>query len=627
MTIFVTASSEPMYEAQEFATSPGLYYDPLGKAVFYENEWRLVVYLDIPHYTLKLRSVEKSLKMLKELCKTVNCKTFDTLQHSVVSLKNKASTFINLIESKNSNRVRRGWFDGIGTVLKVITGVPDHDDVNKIDDDINNLNNDNRHLLDLMKEQTSIVKTTIINFNQTLHKLNINEKLFNRNTELYNTFIQNMTIRINRHEDLIFIEEHIQTLHILVIDLHQEYDSLINAIMFAQRNQIHPSIIDPDTFIVELTKTLPHLPGSNYYPVSLTKENANILLTLVKLSVYFYKDKLTYNIKIPLINHETFNLYRMLPLPISLEPKNYFFIQPNTKYLIISENKNHYVYLNSLDDCKMLFGNNYICKQTITFSAHSRPSCETELLSAMMTNVPKTCDTRFIHGHFDTWYKLGKKNTWLYVLSSPQTITITCKGQQQPTDVILVRSGTFSLSSTCKAYTLSAILSPEQIFSSNYTKPFPKVNIIEDDCCKDNISQPLHFSLPPIHVSNLDLGDLGVLSHKINQFDEKLKVEYNRGREVIYTTTYLSTIIILSLIITSCVCARRCTKGRLSRRCPPASICFHVNNLCGINRATSIESIELDHAVNIGNEVSSEASSIECYIVTLCDLLSGCNLT
>nr|CAI5856344.1 unnamed protein product [Callosobruchus analis] len=68
----------------------------------------------------------------------------------------------------NSNRVKRGWFNLIGSTFKTIFGTLDQDDAEYYNNAINKVSSNERHLIDLLSQQTQVVKTTITNFNHTI---------------------------------------------------------------------------------------------------------------------------------------------------------------------------------------------------------------------------------------------------------------------------------------------------------------------------------------------------------------------------------------------------------------------------------------------------------------------------
>lgn len=80
--------------------------------------------------------------------------------------------------------MKRGWFDGIGSVFKVVFGTLDQDDALRYNKAINSINDDEKNTIRLLKEQTIVVKSTIENFNNTLTNLNKNEEIFNKNLKI-----------------------------------------------------------------------------------------------------------------------------------------------------------------------------------------------------------------------------------------------------------------------------------------------------------------------------------------------------------------------------------------------------------------------------------------------------------
>jgi hypothetical protein len=184
--------------------------------------------------------------------------------------------------------------------------------------------------------------------------------------------------------------------------------------------------------------------------------------------------------------------------------------------------------LRNINDCKLISTGENVCKLSEPiFSLHSKPICETDLLSA--SRIPASCDTRISHLNSEIWHKLNARNSWIYVLPTLTHVTINCK-QSAPEDLVLSKTGILSLAPACKAYTSTTILtSSYNNLTSNFTQVIPKVDILQDDCClphKDNISE---LSLTKLHISNLNIDDLQLASHKLDDIS-KLADELSRHK-------------------------------------------------------------------------------------------------
>ncbi|KAK9730374.1 Baculovirus F protein [Popillia japonica] len=130
----------------------------------------------------------------------------------------------------------------------------------------------------------------------------------------------------------------------------------------------------------------------------------------------------------PLIQETTFNLFKLVPLPIKQPSLNsYIFILPAINYLAVDETKNFYFSLKTLNDCHALDTTLMLCTSSEPiYSSHIRQICEIELLFPI-NEIPKTCYFRILTNNLVIWHKLANKNEWIHVLPKVTDVTINCK--------------------------------------------------------------------------------------------------------------------------------------------------------------------------------------------------------
>lgn len=178
--------------------------------------------------------------------------------------------------------------------------------------------------------------------------------------------------------------------------------------------------------------------------------------------------------KIPLVSQNHYCLYNLVPLPVyHAKLKSFLFILPTNKFLILSENRNQYTTLNSIENCKTLDSTGMICDHNEPlYFTNSRKICETELMSSV-TGIPKNCDTRVFYSRTETWHKLVNDNCWIYVFAKSVEVTLNCE-LQKTIRLILNNTGIFSLNENCKLYTSSTILIAEpKILDSSFRHIIP----------------------------------------------------------------------------------------------------------------------------------------------------------
>lgn len=555
------------YKVINFGNSPGIYYDNLGTITFFDTNWKLVTYLDLTVINEKLNLIHNSFSKTKQLCienksflKTRYCNTsLPILSTTISSLETRENELKNLLGHK---RVKRGWFNAIGTVFKTITGVLDNDDAEYYNDSIDKLNSNELDLTHLLKSQIQIVQTTIQNFNDSITNLHKNEKIFNENIETLQKYAETLNRDSIYLHVAIHLDQHIQLQQLMTNELNRELSALINAVLFAKQNIIHPIIITPSQLVKELSKTNQHLPFGTNYPCILDDLHIHQILDILTLQAYFMDNKLIYIISIPLVNSAKFELYHLIPLPVLHNENLYVFVQPSLRYLAMSVTKLQYTLLENLNDCKFSTELSYICKSAKPiFSTRIKPVCETEFLFSN-TFVPKSCDKRIIPLSSEIWHKLEKKNQWIFVLPHVSDITISCGSNAKLYDVRISGSGIFDLTSNCKAFTASTILTAESSVMSNYFSILPSFNITDDCCEKDKLNISL-LHLHSIPTARFNLESLDVASHKLESLTklaDQIANNHSLKRHVSFFTYVLYILLFLTLLIISYWIIKRCLR-------------------------------------------------------------------
>ncbi|KAL4130843.1 hypothetical protein QTP88_008222 [Uroleucon formosanum] len=114
-------------------------------------------------------------------------------------------------------------------------GIADADDVRKYDSSINKLENDQKDIMRIVQGQISILKSTIINFNDSVTSFDENKKLFDANMKEGETKLNEKIIEISNEDRKInilsfisLIENTIFELDMFIkfIDLYKSYPCL-----------------------------------------------------------------------------------------------------------------------------------------------------------------------------------------------------------------------------------------------------------------------------------------------------------------------------------------------------------------------------------------------------------------
>ena len=184
--------------------------------------------------------------------------------------------------------------------------------------------------------------------------------------------------------------------------------------------------------------------GGLELPVPLEKENAYLLLNVIDIVAYFYSNKLVFKISIPLLPNHLFDIYNCIPIPVKMTNSTYVFISPNQNKFVVRKDKHKYTFMTNLElgACKKLL-KRHICQQQQPLKSYtSDKCCELSLLLPHTSIIPDECEKRVAKLESDIWNKLSNKNSWIYILGKPTTISMVCgKNPENYTDILLKNHG------------------------------------------------------------------------------------------------------------------------------------------------------------------------------------------
>ncbi|XP_063915349.1 uncharacterized protein LOC135131502 [Zophobas morio] len=445
----------------------------------------------------------------------------------------------------------------------------DNADAEYYTDAINKVISNNAHIKDLLEKQTQIVQESLTTFNKTFTNFERYKQKLNENIAVFNNFtnfIENFTDGIKVSQ---LVTEHMTLLLQLTHSLDKDFDNLISVVLFAQRNQVHPFIITPEQFLRELKSTLSYVPSSKKYPLPLISGNAHDLLKLTELKLFYSHSELIYIISVPLVMDITFTIYHLIPLPVPHDKDHdsnttYVFIQPQNKYIAMSNNRLQYLVMSDLEFCKIITGNVRICKQNnILYQTHNHPMCETQLMLNTRT-IPKSCIIHLIRGNINTWYKLQHLNKWLFVLSEEQTLNIICNDDIRNLNIKLLGIGIFSLdNNSCKAYSKSVTLVPSKAFISECESFSPSLSLLNDTCCtSQRIKNAIdRYPIKEFHTENVNLDVINSLSHRLDVVHKEI-ISSQISPHLIHHSWFTQIITYLICVIICCYIFVKCYQKR-----------------------------------------------------------------
>ena len=142
---------------------------------------------------------------------------------------------------------------------------------------------------------------------------------------------------------------------------------MIDAILNSQKGILQPHIITPAQTVKQLKASQADIPGDLTLPIPLSATHQNLIVNIVDLDVFIKDNFLVYVIRLLLTNHIRYNVYHVLPLPISIKDTGtrFTFILPEREYLLMDTAKRYYAKLRvtEFEECKLITLCHRVCKQ------------------------------------------------------------------------------------------------------------------------------------------------------------------------------------------------------------------------------------------------------------------------
>lgn len=317
------------------------------------------------------------------------------------------------IRFHKSNRTERGLINGLGYVIKGITGNLDASDGTKIYKIINHLQSNEKSIENQLKLQYSLNNQIIKNFNDTVKDIMHNEIILKSKIMQLSSFVKNGAT----HQDILFAKDLYNQLIILYNSILNTLQDVENSITFCKLNTMHPSIIKPKDLFYELQKISIHY--KNQFPFEIKYENILDFENIIKINCKVDNDKIIYFLSLPIDYETNFNLYYFLSIPSKYESE-FVTIIPINKYILKSKIDNS---VKSLSD-KCTQGKPYHCASHLLTNANT--SCEENILLHQNTNTCRFSKLQILENHIEI---IPELNQFLAVFPKEEKIQFHCQSQ------------------------------------------------------------------------------------------------------------------------------------------------------------------------------------------------------
>lgn len=284
--------------------------------------------------------------------------------------KRELETYVNILDfnyNRLTNRIsdifikkrnKRGLIDGLGSIIKAISGNLDADDGKRYEELFEKINKNQEILEKQNLETIRLNKDMTAKFNKQIDSIRHNEIVLESRIMQINVILQN----IMSWQDILVIKDILNQLILLIINLIEITTEIESSLTFCNLNKIHNSIIT-----LEELKTLTN---------QITDVNFWDLSSLITSHCKIENNEIEYLLEIPMYEKSEDNkLLQITPIPM-VENNELFILDSNKQFIIQKQNK-----LVLTDNCnkineKYYCQSNYIeankCFNDIIFRHHNR---------------------------------------------------------------------------------------------------------------------------------------------------------------------------------------------------------------------------------------------------------------
>ncbi|CAG9135185.1 unnamed protein product [Plutella xylostella] len=427
-----TYGEETITSAQitSFESDRPVYYDTVGSVQMIHDEWILLMYCNLSNYWDGMGRIKTYFARLNDLCEKTDPRYCTTTLNQLQNEMELLDHYNSILLSPNYHlmkRKKRGLINGVGYVANSLFGVLDQRFADKYQEDIKTMQNNQNYLLQLIKNQTSIVELE----NAILKK---SEKNIQKQFSIIDDYMKQTDENIAKIETQLeevmasnYFNSASLAAFLLMNSLRRVQELLFDSVTSIYKGHMNAELLSPTELINQLHKISGRLPKSLSLPLENINDDIKDLYQLLYVKARITNNYFLFEIHIPLITDEDFILHRIIPIPIKTE-NGTAMVQLSSNYIAVDLKRNKFISLSSEDmqKCTQLKQGTYTCDKNLpvlTLSDNNSP-CEAKLLAQQQPSS-SPCVTANTSCK-DAWTELHAPNSWLTVCCDICTLRIIC---------------------------------------------------------------------------------------------------------------------------------------------------------------------------------------------------------
>ena len=331
--------------------SMGYFEEPLGPAKILDHYHNFLFFINVTQMQVGYSTLSNNLDSFSN-----KVESEDKLTQKIISQLRLNIVQINKhLQKRNYKRSKKGIINGLGTVIKFITGNLDNNDLLMINENLESIHNTQSQEIEKINQLTSFA-------NHVSQRLEEETKILNEN---FNKTLMHLN-KMNYKWDI----------RLLLQSEVSQSENLLNTLLMLERT-ISMSLLEiPNLEIINVEELLEiyNYLKKVYNPEQLLHLNITQLYKLLensKLSILGTQETIIFLLKIPILKPSSPNLSKIYPLPNDLD----ILLTPPKKYLVRIKQSEFW----TNEECKEM-NSMMLCTQQ-----PSQENCTTQTLSQCTT--------------------------------------------------------------------------------------------------------------------------------------------------------------------------------------------------------------------------------------------------
>lgn len=472
---------------------------------------------------------------MQNITPELNNKTYSLYEPHIEYLTYKLKKLSNQLLTFSSIRVKRGLIDGLGSVVKSISGNLDYTDAIKYDNAIKTLLENENKITAELNDHISFDKRWSNTTFSVINQLKENQLKIEK---AVNSILNSDATREN---DLIKYAHLAQLLLILgdnIDIIFEELTRLENLLAFIRAKSTHHSMLSSELFKNMLLKL-----RILYRKEELLDLNIRDYFDIMKLGYYYDKENIIIVFRVPIVYPKTYNLYKLSLVP----NKNNKVIIPSYPY--IAMHSNDFMYIEAECPKTSLW---YICEDQRSHLTADQQDCIQRLIATQ--DIDASCKFTTIALSTAAFEALDEKH---YAISFPRPMKVRLSCAE---DQYITLQGSY-LCTIPKGCFLQA---PDFTISNIYDHVQGQAMKMLDITTSVNFKDATNYST--INLNTINLEDLHISQSELSL---QPPLHLNESQmNIIYHTTIPVYLLLLgtAAVILILTCRKFILRRRLSRQ-------------------------------------------------------------